>query len=1210
MRTGWIFWTGILIFSLPAVCGTFRYERARCNCNGKSHQCTVDAEGVRCLNCIDNTDGRNCERCKTGYFRQRAGDRCQACSCNPLGSVSSQCDSNGRCSCKPGILGEKCDRCQSGARLTQTGCTGRVILITLHFEKFYDCFIFRSLDFGQLYLIQILNIQILTFWMPTGTPCHSRSLVNISPLIQLTETIMGLVALFFFCSECLSCFCYGHSTDCSSADGYTAHSITSTFDSNPEGWLAAFRKGSSVQFGWSQRHRDIEVTSRDNIPVYLYAPDSFLGNQMLSYGQTLSFSFRVDRGHRQPSTSDVVLEGAGLKVAAPLADLRRSVPCGQKITYSFKLDEQPQSKWQPQLTALQFQKLLQNLTAIKIRGTYGENSRGYLDDVTLVSARRGSGAPAWWVERCNCPKGYNGQFCEKCAPGFKRTPPSSGPFSECVPCNCRGGSCDPETGDCFSGDENRGDVSCPPGSYNDPRNPGSCLVCPCALGSSCSVNPSTLEVKCDRCPAGITGPRCDVCEDGFYGDPQGLNRLPRPCQRCQCNGHIDLNAVGNCNRLTGECLKCIHNTTGFYCEQCLEGFYRSPYLVDPTQTCLPCNCNPLGSLSNRCNNIGQCSCREGFEGLKCERSVCPTCYDPIKYQIERYSRKLRDIEALFTNIQNGQVPVNDVEMEKTLAEAEKLVANMEQNTGKLSGNFPCLLHIFLVSEKELQTRVSNIKSTQSVQTRNLEAISRTVDGMTLQNQQYQRQVSNIKQLINDARQKLDLAKLEIRRVELPVQDEGPGVSTNRLSSLVQTATSLAQSHKDEANKIEQTAKSSLLDVDRALSLMRNVINGENKVTEVIGDLRAQYNRDVAKVKDLENRAASVSSGAQAESRTATEALNEIISLERLIPDSIQREIQNVKSSADSLKRRAEDQLSDYRTLQGGITDAKNQARDLLLKGKADQQRHDQLLARANAAKAEAVASLRDIQMNVNGVEQVLGNLKDFDGQLSTNKAEADRAIRRIPLIGNIIQEAVQSNTKTESILGNTGGDINEAQMKVGELKNIVEQMEGAVSTLTGSNGLLNEATTLKNSLSGLQFQTLATVRDLTAERNKANGEKEEAKRAIRQATAAYNKAVDSRKAVGATLRTINSLLNTLDSSGGVDETRLAELQESISNARSTVTTLQPRLDNLVQMEYTQQERIKSLNRDIDIIMEDIKNLKAIQSTIPKGCFNSPPIERP
>ncbi|XP_015210519.2 laminin subunit gamma-2 isoform X1 [Lepisosteus oculatus] len=1138
MRTGWIFWTGILIFSLPAVCGTFRYEPARCNCNGKSHQCTVDAVGVRCLNCLDNTDGRNCERCKTGYFRQRAGDQCQPCSCNPLGSVSSQCDSNGRCSCKPGILGEKCDRCQSGTRLTQTGCTGRCSL---------------GIN-GQL----------------TDNP-----------------------------AECLSCFCYGHSTDCSSADGYTAHSITSTFNSNPEGWLAAFRKGSSVQFGWSQRHRDIEVTSRDNIPVYLYAPESFLGNQMLSYGQNLSFSFRVDRGHRQPSTTDVVLEGAGLKVAAPLADLRRSLPCGQKITYSFKLDEQPQSKWQPQLTALQFQKLLQNLTAIKIRGTYGENSRGYLDDVTLVSARRGSGVPAWWVERCNCPKGYNGQFCEKCAPGFKRTPPSSGPFSECVPCNCRGGSCDPETGDCFSGDENRGDVSCPPGSYKDPRNPGSCLVCPCALGSSCSVNPSTLEVKCDQCPAGITGPRCDVCEDGFYGDPQGLNRLPRPCQRCQCNGHIDLNAVGNCNRLTGECLKCIHNTTGFYCEHCLEGFYRSPYLVDPTQTCSPCNCNPLGSLSNRCNNIGQCSCREGFEGLKCERSACPTCYDPIKYQIERYSRKLRDIEALFTNIQNGQVPVNDVEMEKTLAEAEKLVANMEQNTGKLS-----------VSEKELQTRVSNIKSTQSVQARNLAAVSRTVDGMTLQNQQYQRQVSNIKQLINDARQKLDLAKLEIRRVELPAQDERPGVSTNSLSSLVQTATSLAKSHKDEANKIEQTAKSSLLDVDRALSLMRNVINGENKVTEVIGDLRAQYNRDVAKVKDLENRAASVSSGAQAESRTATEALNEIISLERLIPDSIQREIQNVKSSADSLKRRAEEQLSDYRTLQGGITDAKNQARDLLLKGKADQQRHDQLLARANAAKAEAVASLRDIQMNVNGVEQVLGNLKDFDGQLSTNKAEADRAIRRIPLIGNIIQEAVQSNTKTESILGNTEGDINEAQMKVGELKNIVEQMEGAVSTLKGSNGLLSEATTLKNSLSDLQFQTLATVRDLTAERNKANEEKEEAKRAIRQATAAYNKAVDSRKAVGATLRTINSLLNTLDSSGGVDETRLAELQESISNARSTVTTLQPRLDNLVQMEFTQQERIRSLNRDIDIIMEDIQNLKTIQSTIPKGCFNSPPIERP
>lgn len=39
-----------------------------------------------------------------------------------------------------------------------------------------------------------------------------------------------------------------------------------------------------------------------------------------------------------------------------------------------------------------------------------------------------------------------------------------------------------------------------------------------------------------------------MCTDGYFGDPQGRLGIVIPCQRCECNGNIDLNAVGNCNR--------------------------------------------------------------------------------------------------------------------------------------------------------------------------------------------------------------------------------------------------------------------------------------------------------------------------------------------------------------------------------------------------------------------------------------------------------------------------------------------------------------------------------------------------------------------------------------------------------------------------------------------------------------------------------------
>lgn len=73
---------------------------------------------------------------------------------------------------------------------------------------------------------------------------------------------------------------------------------------------------------------------------------------------------------------------------------------------------------------------------------------GYLDDVTILSARHGPGIPATWVESCTCPTGYLGQFCEQCALGYRRETPSLGPYSPCVPCFCNGHSetCNPETG--------------------------------------------------------------------------------------------------------------------------------------------------------------------------------------------------------------------------------------------------------------------------------------------------------------------------------------------------------------------------------------------------------------------------------------------------------------------------------------------------------------------------------------------------------------------------------------------------------------------------------------------------------------------------------------------------------------------------------------------------------------------------------------------
>lgn len=82
------------------------------------------------------------------------------------------------------------------------------------------------------------------------------------------------------------------------------------------------------------------------VPVYSYCyilahrcvcfPAKFLGKQVLSYGQNLTFSFRVDRRDTRLSAEDLVLEGAGLRVSVPLIAQGNSYPSETTVKYVFR----------------------------------------------------------------------------------------------------------------------------------------------------------------------------------------------------------------------------------------------------------------------------------------------------------------------------------------------------------------------------------------------------------------------------------------------------------------------------------------------------------------------------------------------------------------------------------------------------------------------------------------------------------------------------------------------------------------------------------------------------------------------------------------------------------------------------------------------------------------------------------------------------------
>lgn len=634
------------------------HECQACNCNGFSNRCYFDeylynstGHGGHCLDCTGNRDGPNCERCKENYY-QREDDYCVACNCNEIGSRSLQCNSEGRCQCKTGIIGDKCDRCD--ANYYDFGAAGCK-----------PCGCKKAGSYGN-----VPNCDSLS------GGCHCKENVE-------GKRCGGCKPGFFNLDEdnefgCTPCFCYGHASLCSSAPGYARVFIESIFARGNERWRAQDYSGKDFPLRFNSVTQVIDVEAPYNNPVYFIAPDLFLGDQRASYNQDLTFKLRIGETGPVASIEDVVLEGADRSITQAIFGQGNRLPSVQTQEYKFRLHESSQYGWQPRLSSRDFMSILANLTAIRIRGTYTLKGIGFLDNVKLATARRGApGKPAKWIESCNCPQGYVGQFCESCAPGYRHEPSNGGPFAPCVPCNCNGHAdiCDAETGRCICQDNTAGDNCelCAKGYYGNALQGTKydCLQCPCPYGGPCFQLDEKL-ILCSECPEGYGGPLCDICSDGYFGDPSAVTGTVVPCQLCKCNDNIDPNAVGNCNRTTGECLKCIYNTDGSHCERCMPGFYGDalalpkgdckqcqcytggtverdgiPVICDQVtgqcqckphvigqncdqcedgyfdilsgEGCQPCNCDPVGSLNHTCDvHTGQCLCRPGITGQHCD----------------------------------------------------------------------------------------------------------------------------------------------------------------------------------------------------------------------------------------------------------------------------------------------------------------------------------------------------------------------------------------------------------------------------------------------------------------------------------------------------------------------------------------------------------------------------------------------------------------
>ncbi|XP_034733623.1 agrin isoform X4 [Etheostoma cragini] len=109
---------GVGLAGCPSTCQCNVYGSYKGTCDPASGQCS----------CKPGVGGQKCDRCEPGFWNFRGivtenMSGCTPCNCDATGLVRDDCEQmSGLCSCKTGVKGMKCNVCPDGSKMGMNGC--------------------------------------------------------------------------------------------------------------------------------------------------------------------------------------------------------------------------------------------------------------------------------------------------------------------------------------------------------------------------------------------------------------------------------------------------------------------------------------------------------------------------------------------------------------------------------------------------------------------------------------------------------------------------------------------------------------------------------------------------------------------------------------------------------------------------------------------------------------------------------------------------------------------------------------------------------------------------------------------------------------------------------------------------------------------------------------------------------------------------------
>ncbi|KAM4557143.1 laminin subunit alpha-3-like [Fundulus diaphanus] len=1025
----------------------------------------------RCI-CPPQTVKPTCDVCLHQTFSYHPLLGCENCGCSPSGvnvNAGLQCDAvTGQCSCKPRIGGRQCDRCAPG------------------YYRFPDCL---PCDCNQG------GVTSEVCHPDTGRCLCKRNVVGVR-----CDTCRE--GSFYFdplnLLGCSSCFCFGATDRCQSSNK---------------------RRGKFVEMrGWRLESPDREevpsvlntasntaVADIQELPptvqtLHWVAPQSYMGDRVSSYGGFLTYqskSFGIPSEgmtliDRQP---DVVLTGQDMS----LIHVASQPPVPDRLHQGrVQLLE---GNWRHAgtnrpVSRQELMMVLAGLVGLRIRALYfTQSQRLSLGEVGLEEATdSGTGGPANTVEVCSCPPQYNGDSCEKCAPGFYREVNSLF-FSRCMPCECNGlaDECEDGTGRCLNCKDNTaGDrcERCKEGYYGSAAQ-GTCRLCPCPF----TVSSNSFAVSCGDvsgdiqcvCKPGYTGVRCESCAPGYYGDPL----IPgRNCRPCNCNGN------GNsCDPKTGVCKNSLEpgdTNTDDRCQEC--------------DSCAQTLLNDLEKLDSELARIKAQLDNASVSGAlkerldKLEKAVSDTKILVNKFSsaINMQKSKVDGLEEDTDNLADDIKSLKD-KADKNAGEADKAVDNVEKSY-KRAKELETEIEKLLKKILDLLSQMKNDGRGDSLPANSLNEMLEKAQAMVteMKNRNFTSQKTAAEKERDEAIKLLDHIKTNFSKQ----CDQNEAAAEKIRSQMKDYNAKLKELEKalEKARDLVKKANTQNGLNDQTLNILKKRIEDLEKERKTVKNQIAMAEDELKKTEDsvkmlldsktdFEQLAAQLD-GAKTDLTTKVNELTKAVAKKDIVEDAeehaknltkLAKELEEAVKNASgrSEVRDAKDAIEAYENITRAINAAEAAAKEaqdaadsalnnineekLTDKAKDLKKKSNELLKQAKDSETELQGSSTDLD----DLKNRLAKAKEKKNNLEKSLLDFQKELGDINRdeIGNMIDEAKKKAASANNTAANTMEKLNKIRKEIGKisvtpvnanLSNTLKDVDATVKDLLNTIPSLND----------------------------------------------------------------------------------------------------------------------------------------------------------